>query len=310
MNDPDMGAWSYAYNALGELIRQVDAKAQTVTLQYDKLGRMTGRAEPDLTSTWTYDTATKGIGKLASASSGNGYSRSHSYDTLGRLSSTSTVIDTPTPYVTSTSYDAYGRVLTQSYPASAGYPTGFAVQNVYNANGYLTQVVNAATPATVYWQANAMDAQGRLTQQTYGNGLITQQVFDAATGRLSQQLAGAGNAVQNMSYQYDNLGNLQQRVDGNSFLTETFAYDTLNRVTSATAMSGAVNVTSSFAYDALGNITSKSDVGAYIYNASGINSVRPHAVSQITGTVNGIVNPAFSYDANGNLLTGAGRSIT
>ncbi|MDO9052836.1 MAG: RHS repeat-associated core domain-containing protein, partial [Gallionella sp.] len=43
---------------------------------------------------------------------------------------------------------------------------------------------------------------------------------------------------------------------------------------------------------------------------SGLNSVRPHAVSQITGTVNGVTNPTFSYDANGNLLTGAGRSIT
>jgi YD repeat-containing protein len=25
MNDPDMGIWSYTYNALGELIRQTDA---------------------------------------------------------------------------------------------------------------------------------------------------------------------------------------------------------------------------------------------------------------------------------------------
>jgi YD repeat-containing protein len=54
MNDPDVGVCSYAYNALGELIRQVDAKNQTVTMQYDKLGRMTSRAEPDLNSTWSY----------------------------------------------------------------------------------------------------------------------------------------------------------------------------------------------------------------------------------------------------------------
>ena len=26
MNDPDMGAWSYAYNAFGELTSQTDAK--------------------------------------------------------------------------------------------------------------------------------------------------------------------------------------------------------------------------------------------------------------------------------------------
>jgi YD repeat-containing protein len=26
MNDPDMGTWTYAYNALGKLISQTDAK--------------------------------------------------------------------------------------------------------------------------------------------------------------------------------------------------------------------------------------------------------------------------------------------
>ncbi|MFA6062909.1 MAG: RHS repeat-associated core domain-containing protein [Gallionella sp.] len=311
MKDPDMGSWSYAYNALGELIRQLDAKGQTVTMQYDKLGRMVSRAEPDLNSTWTYDTAVKGIGKLTNASSGNGYSRTHSYDTLGRLSSTSTVIDNAAaPYVTATTYDTTGRVLTQSYPASAGYPTGFAVKNVYNTNGYLTQVVNAVTPTTVYWTANTMDAQGHLTQQTFGNGLITQQVFDPATGRVMQQQAVAGSAVQNMSYTYDKLGNLLTRVDVNNNLTETYAYDSLNRVTNATAMSGAINTTSTFAYDALGNISSKSDAGTYVYGASGLYSIRPHAVASITGTINGIVNPTFTYDANGNMVSGAGRTVT
>ncbi len=309
MNDPDMGIWSYAYNALGELIRQVDAKNQTVTMQYDKLGRMVSRNEPDLNSTWSYDSAAHGIGKLASATSGNGYSRTHSYDALGRLSSTSTVIDTPTPYVTGTSYDSSGRVLTQTYPASASYPTGFAVRNVYNANGYLIEVRNAASNALL-WQANIMDAAGHLTRQTYGNGLVTDQVFDPATGRVVQQLVGAGGAVQNMSYQYDTLGNLKTRQDVNSSLNELYQYDPLNRVTSATANSGAVNTVGYYAYDALGNITSKSDVGGYIYNAGGPNSVRPHAVSQITGTVNGIVNPTFAYDANGNLTSGAGRTVT
>jgi RHS repeat-associated protein len=59
----------------------------------------------------------------------------------------------------------------------------------------------------------------------------------------------------------------------------------------------------------LGNISSKSDVGAYLYGASGTGSTRPHAVASITGTVNGIVNPTFAYDANGNLTTGAGRTV-
>jgi RHS repeat-associated protein len=68
-------------------------------------------------------------------------------------------------------------------------------------------------------------------------------------------------------------------------------------------------------YDALGNIAAKSDVGVYSYNASGAGSVRPHAVASIAnsptpGPLNGVTNPAFTYDADGNMTAGAGRTIS
>ncbi len=304
MNDPDMGVWSYSYDALGELIRQTDAKGQTTTLAYDQLGRMTSRAEPDLNSTWTYDTAAYGIGKLAVAAADNGYSRTHSYDNLGRPITVSTTIDDPVyPYITNTTYDTYGR------PSVQVYASGLSIQNIYNADGYLAQVVNYVTSA-VYWTANAMDAQGHLLQQTYGNGVVTNQSFDANTQRLTSQLAGPANAVQNMAYAYDSLGNVTTRQDNSNNLAESYTYDSLNRLTNATATSGSINTLTSFAYDAIGNITNKSDVGDYNYNPSGSGSVRPHAVAQLIGTVNGLTNPTYSYDANGNMTTGLGRTIT
>jgi YD repeat-containing protein len=60
MNDPDMGTWTYSYNALGKLISQTDAKGQTSTMTYDKLGRMTQRTEAEGSSSWTYDTKSNG----------------------------------------------------------------------------------------------------------------------------------------------------------------------------------------------------------------------------------------------------------
>jgi YD repeat-containing protein len=39
---------------------------------YDKLGRMTQRTEAEGTSTWTYDTKSKGIGKPAVVTGPNG----------------------------------------------------------------------------------------------------------------------------------------------------------------------------------------------------------------------------------------------
>src|ERR1700744_3275030 len=85
--------------------------------------------------------------------------------------------------------------------------------------------------------------------------------------------------------------------------TESFCYDTLNRLTSyALTTSTTCPVTASGAvtlsYSTNGNIASKSDVGAYSYGAGAAGS---HAVSSINGTVEGVTNPNFLYDGNGNM---------
>jgi RHS repeat-associated protein len=63
----------------------------------------------------------------------------------------------------------------------------------------------------------------------------------------------------------------------------------------------------SYDYDEIGNLKDKGGL-VYAYPEPGATSVRPHAVTRITGSVAGQGNPAFSYDANGNLLSGLGRS--
>jgi len=37
---------------------------------------------------------------------------------------------------------------------------------------------------------------------------------------------------------------------------------------------------------------------------------RPHALTSIAGTYNGVANPTFAYDANGAMTSGAGRTAT
>jgi hypothetical protein len=46
---------------------------------------MTQRTEAEGTSTWTYDTKSKGIGKPAVITGPNGYKKELSYDALGRV---------------------------------------------------------------------------------------------------------------------------------------------------------------------------------------------------------------------------------
>jgi RHS repeat-associated protein len=92
-----------------------------------------------------------------------------------------------------------------------------------------------------------------------------------------------------------------------------FSYDRLNRLLQS---SGTGFTTHSQSFNAVGNITYKSDVGTYNYNAqgtpctSGTGGGGPHALCSITGTVNGYTNPGFTYDANGNLTAGLGRTLT
>jgi RHS repeat-associated protein len=298
-SDPDLGAWTYAYDTANELVSQTDAKLQTSTFSYDKLGRMTRRVEPDMTSVWVYDTAANGIGKLTTAGitagPSAGYQRSFGYDSLGRPVQ-ATVTASSTNYTFAASYDGNSRL------GAVTYPSGLVLSYAYTSLGYAQQV--SGPGGQVYWTANARDAELRLTRQTAGNGVATSQGFDAATGRLTAILAGAGNIVENFSYTYDVLGNVLTRADANENLTETFTYDNINRVTSATVSQNIAPV-KTFAYDAIGNLLSKSDVGAYAYPLAG--SALPHAVTSISG---GVINTTFSYDPNGNQTAGLGRSIS
>ena len=117
--------------------------------------------------------------------------------------------------------------------------------------------------------------------------------YDNQTGRVGGNLTGT---LQNQTFQFDPIGNLTNRADAVRAVSQNFQYDTLNRLTQASGDGPTLNL----AYDALGNITSKSDAGAYVYGT------RPHAVASISGAL----NTTFTYDANGNLLSGNGRAVT
>jgi RHS repeat-associated protein len=296
-SDPDLGSWSYSYDALNELVSQTDAKSQTTTLVYDQLGRMTQRAEPDMTSAWVYDTAANGIGKLASASStgqASGttpYQRVYSYDEISRLSEVDTYINS-TEYTFTATYDPNGRL------SIVNYPSGSSVQYSYNWLGYANQLSDAYS-GNALWTLNSLDAEQHITQETAGNGVVTNQSFSFTNGRLLTIQASNGtgnNTVQNLSFWYDSLGNLTSREDFNETFTENFLYDQLNRLTQA-SISTNVYQTKILTYDAVGDILSKSDVGNYTYPTGGQGVVQPHAVLSTSG---GALTTTFSYDANGN----------
>ncbi len=313
MSDPSMGAWSYDYNTLGELVKQTDAKSQVSTMEYDLLGRLKKRTQPDLVSDWTYDTKTYGKGKVAGVTASGtatltGYNKDFTYDLKGRISQVSSTID-GVVYVESTEYENtagsadLGKAKKFTYPAGAG-GGRFAVNYLYTSQGYLTHVTNAVNGATLY-QVNDKDARDQVLSESAGNGVVTSYTYDVMSRPqdITAGVNGSGTAVQNMYFHYDLLGNLDNRLDRNQSLDERFQYDTLNRLkqVSGTNASGILPLKTA-TYFANGNIQRKSDFGTgdYVYNPA-----KPHQVQSIPG-----IAGTFLYDLNGNMTSGDGRTLT
>ncbi len=281
------------------------------------MGRPTQRAETGLVSNWVYDTAIHGVGALAvgcTSSSSNPTcsspvsARTLTYDAIGRATTAALTIN-GVVYTYATSYNA-----TNGQIDTVSYPSGLAAKYAYATNGSLSQITNNTRAAVIY-TVNSRDAEMHLTQGTFGNGVATTNTCDPNTGLMTNVRSGPSNAVASFDYSWDTIGNLTYRADNIQGVFERYCYDSLNRLnTSALGLGSDPGVActggtvKSIAYDAVGNITSKTGVGTYSYPAGG--SPRPHAISSITGTVNGVTNPTYTYDANGNMLTGAGRTVT
>jgi len=308
LKDPDLGQTDYIVDPLGRTRKQISplqrAASKFTETDYDVLDRMTLRMEPDLESHWAYDTATKGKGQLAEAYTGpstaKDYRRVHSYDSLGRPSTTTQTL-TDGDYKATPTYDLWGRVSKQTYQRGTDVAKAYDLR--YNTYGYQSSVERAGL---VLWQPNEQDASNRVLQATLGNGLTQDRSFNANTGRLeASMLKTAGLAVRlQEGYVYDPLGAVTRREqywDSVGF-GEDFTYDDLNRLLSSEVDGQAVK---SFIYDAAGNIKSKTGAGTYTYPAQGATAVRPHAVQTVSG-----ITGTFSYDDNGNLLSGASRTIS
>jgi RHS repeat-associated protein len=332
--DADRGAWTYTMDSLGERTSWTDAKGQSFSMTYDALSRPLSRTEPDLFTEWNYGSAAPNRGRLTSectqsastanlcTTSGSSwlYNELRTYDSLARPSTSSITQSGNTggndgsgAFLYTLGYSGTtGLLSTLTYPKST---SGFALTLAYGYGYGLLQSVTDTSDTTatcgttcVLWTANTTNGFGEVTQETLGNGVVTNRTYDLVTSWLTEATAGAGAGLLNQSYLEDENGNVTQRQNNTLGLTESFFYDKDNRLTCATLSSSCSTPT--FVYDGgsagPGNITTQVGVGTYSYPAAG--QPRPHAVTSISGTFNGITNPSFSYDANGNMTDRASTS--
>ncbi len=294
MHDPDMGDWTYRYDKNGNLKRQMDAKNQKIYFRYDKLNR---RVQKDYGTkktrgtgevVYTYDGTTNNrTGRLQQVNDASGTTIFY-YDITGRVTKTDKIVDSTT-YTTQSAYDALGRVTSITYPDTS------TVTQTYNG----PQLASVQEGSTTYASYSGFNALGQPSTLTLGNGITTAYTYDAQNFRLKTLKTEKGTTVlQDLGYTFDSGGNVTSLTDAVN-ANQTFVYDDLNRLTTATGGYGTLT----YSYNEIGNMLSNSQLGTYGYNTSGSTSVRPHAVT--TAGTN-----TYDYDANGNMILGAGRIIT
>jgi YD repeat-containing protein len=222
----------------GQRATMTDASG-TTTYSYDNLERLTRKATPEGTLSYTYDAA----GNLATMTSSNtnGASVAYTYDDLNRLS---TVVDNRLTgqNATTYTYDAASNL------ATATYPNGLQATFNYDRLNRLTSVVS---PVSGYLyqlgptgnRTNATELPGRTLSWSYDG------IYRLTNEAISSDPSNKNGTV---SYGLDPVGN---RLSANS---------TLSGISSGSSSYNADDRASSESYDANGNtLTAGGKVFAY-----------------------------------------------
>jgi RHS repeat-associated protein len=201
------------------------------------------------------------------------------FDGFGRVPQTQLISDPQGTVYSDTTYDALGRIRTQSNPHRSGSaPTDGTTTFYYDALGRTCLVVppdgtlptGGACPTSRPTGDVLTAYSGNAVTATDQAGNSRKTVFDSL-GRLTQVFEDPAGLNYETDYAYDALDNLltvnQKGGSTNSanWRTRTFAYDSLSQLTSSTnpesntqPVSPFAVVPTSYAYDANGNLSTKS----------------------------------------------------
>ncbi len=304
------------------------------TETYDDLGRLVTRTTADGLTTYTWDVATNGIGRLARAMSPDQIKTEYRYDSLGRTIGLDQTDETLHTLSLDLGYDAQtGRLASIDYPQAPGQSARLRVGYAYNGYGYLTTVSDATPgqPGVVWQQITARNADLALTDavrgldQGAGGGAISDhRDYDPLMGRLwtiSAEHAGANRL--NVSYNYDAEGLVMQRItsDETVQIDETFDHDALHRLIHTTRNGMPVqnglpfSVSTDETYDSVGNRIDSLRNGQLIeHRGYGSNGQQPYALTErdVSDPANPNAPPQaqkYHYDALGRSAAGSASPV-
>ncbi len=304
--DPDLGTWTWSFDRNGNRVSQVDAKLQTTTWTYDLVGRVKSRKSGTLPLvTWTYDeprtgayggavTAFFNLGRLTTTNDGSGNGTTgwaYNYDAAGRQVQSIRYIGA-TALTIESGFDPANRPLWTKYP-DGDYVGSPVTPLGYDPAGRLATVPGLVTSV-------AYDASGQPVSISAANGTVRVNSYSAQRGWLDSSTT-TGNAVtlQGVSYGRFSDGSLSSVTSSYAGESASYTYDGQGQL--ATATDPITGGTIVYGYDAIGNLISDSSrvPSTIVYG----DVAHKHAPTSSGGAT-------YTYDANGNLTSGAGRTIT
>ncbi|MCL4672958.1 MAG: RHS repeat protein [Sphingomonadaceae bacterium] len=250
---------TFAYSGDSFLASATDAEGRMVTMTRDARGRPITVAEASGTPDERTTSVTwHPVFNVPATITTDRLAETRSYDAQGRLVSV-TLTDTTNhsaPYSTngqsrtySYTWDASGRLLSQSGPLAAAGPGDDLTTFTYDTAGNMLTMTNALGQVTTY---AGHDANGRPASMTDPNGMVTTFAYDplgrVAAITLRHPSNSALDATTAMTY--DAVGNVTQlTLPGTAPLI--MEYDAANRLT---VMRTAGGERFEYAYDAMGNV--------------------------------------------------------
>ena len=312
ITDPDAGLIESSYNNFSELVAQKDARNNTTTYEYDKLGRVKQKQffaqdGSSQTISYTYDLGNKGKGKLTQIKIDNVEAETYSYDNYGRLAEHKKVIENE-PFIHKYTYTTYGQLETLTYPDD------FAVKYKYSTTGKLENIKNCSDNSIIY-SVISRNVFNSITKCEYGNDVATEYSYNT-NGLLTRINTGikkfgdpnnpGGNekgggiiispeytvdsSILNYRYGYDTKGLMVSRSERVINQLETYKYDNIDRVIEIkTGKIGQAGVPQAFTYENNGNIK-KFGTATYTYSTA-----KPHAVVKVSPVATGSTS-AVTYN--------------
>jgi YD repeat-containing protein len=323
---PEQTNTGYAYDGLGNLTSEVDARNNTTTYSYDAVGNMLTRTVPlDASTNALTSYQYNAFGNVVKVTDPRGNASYNYYDKLDRL----TLAIDAEGYATQTTYTIGDAIASTKRYYLRATNTG-SVSTVPTLNTHALDATTSFTRDKLGRTTKVTDAEGYYEQYTlnaFGDrvsvrnklGGITTNVFDKR-GLLIQETLPVGSTrsdgtVQSANivnkFEYDARGNRTKMIEAfglSEQRTTTYAYDKNDRLVSKTGdvqlvthsdvwQTSAAPV-DSYQYDGRGNLILTTDpAGAKTFAYYDDNDRKIAEINPV-GTLS-----TWTYDANGNVLT-------